>query len=194
MTGYRSEEVIEMPEFGESSYRRFLQGDKIALEEMIRTYSDSLVRFAYCYVKDASAAEDIMEDAFALYIAKKIEFDRKEQIRCWLYKTVRSRSIDYLRRHRREVPLEGIEQMLTVPDPYEDAVKQERNAMLYRNLQKLPKQYRAVLQLHYIEDFKVEHVCEILKKSPKQVYNLLTRARESLKELLIKEGITYEEL
>ena len=51
-----------------------------------------------------------------------------------------------------------------------------------------------MLQLHYIEDFKVEYICEILKKSPKQVYNLLFRARASLKELLVKEGITYEEL
>ena len=183
-----------MPIIGASSYHRYLANNPETLELLVHSYSDALVRYAYSFVGNAAAAEDIMEDAFALYIAKKIEFNQKEQIRCWLYKTVRSRSIDYLRRHRREVPIEGMEQMLTVPDPYEDAVKRERNAMLYRNLQKLPKQYRAVLQLHYIEDFKVEHVCEILKKSPKQVYNLLTRARESLKELLIKEGITYEEL
>ena len=84
--------------------------------------------------------------------------------------------------------------MLRAPDPFVDAARQERNAALYRNLQKLPQQYRVVLQLHYIEDFKVEYICEILKKSPKQVYNLLSRARVSLKELLIKEGITYEEL
>ena len=183
-----------MTGIGASSYRRYLANNPETLELLVHAYSDALVRYAYSYVGNATVAEDIMEDAFALYIAKKIEFDQKEQIRCWLYKTVRSRSIDYLRRHRREVSLEGLEQVLSTPDPYEDAAKRERDAALYRNLQKLPQQYRAVLQLHYIEDFKVERICEILKKSPKQVYNLLTRARASLKELLIKEGITYEEL
>lgn len=183
-----------MPGIGASSYRRYLANNPETLEMLVHSYSDALVRYAYSYVGNAAVAEDIMEDAFALYIAKKIEFDQKEQIRCWLYKTVRSRSIDYLRRHRREVSLEGLEQVLSAQDPYVDAAKRERDAALYRNLQKLPQQYRAVLQLHYIEDFKVERICEILKKSPKQVYNLLTRARASLKELLIKEGITYEEL
>jgi RNA polymerase sigma-70 factor (ECF subfamily) len=183
-----------MPRIGASSYRRYLANNPETLELLVHAYSDALVRYAYSYVGNAAAAEDIMEDAFALYIAKKIEFDSKEQIRCWLYKTARSRAIDYLRRHRREVSLEGLEQVLSTPDPYVDAARRERNAALYRNLQKLPQQYRVVLQLHYIEDFKVEQICEIMKKSPKQVYNLLSRARASLKELLIKEGITYEEL
>lgn len=185
---------MNMLGIGASSYRRYLANNPETLEMLVHSYSDALVRYAYSYVGDAAAAEDIMEDAFALYIVKKIEFDTKEQIRCWLYKTVRSRAVDYLRRHRREVSLEGLEQVLRAPDPFVDAARQERNAALYRNLQKLPQQYRVVLQLHYIEDFKVEYICEILKKSPKQVYNLLSRARVSLKELLIKEGITYEEL
>ena len=183
-----------MTGIGASNCSRYLGNNPETLEILIHAYSDALVRYAYCYVGNAAVAEDLMEDAYALYIAKRIEFDSKEQIRCWLYKTVRSRAVDYLRRHRREVSLEDVGQVLSTPDPYADAAKRERNAMLYRNLQKLPKQYRAVLQLHYMEDFKVEQICEILKKSPKQVYNLLTRARASLKELLMKEGITYEEL
>ena len=179
---------------GNAGYQRYLANNAQTLELLVHSYSDALVRYAYSYVGDAAAAEDIMEDAFALYIVKKIEFDSKEQLRCWLYKTVRSRAVDYLRRHRREVSLERLETVLSVPDPFEDLAKRERNAILFRNMQKLKQDYRAVLQLHYLEGFRVEQICEILNKSPKQVYNLLFRARSSLKELLIKEGITYEEL
>ena len=179
---------------GASSYRRYLANNPKTLEILVRAYADALVRYAYCYVGNAAAAEDIMEDAFALYIAKRIEFDTKEQIRCWLYKTVRSRAVDYLRRHKREVPLEDVGQVLYTSDVHEDVVKRERNAVLYSNMRKLNRDYRAVLELHYLDGFTVEQVCEIMKKSPKQVYNLLTRARASLKENLIKEGITYEDL
>lgn len=191
---YSNREVIDMTGIGASSYRRYLANNPETLEILVHTYSDALVRYAYCYVGDAAAAEDIMEDAFAIYIAKKIEFDSKEKIRCWLYKTVRSRAVDYLRRHRREVSLEDVDQVLSTPDVYEDAVKRERNAILYRSMQKLPRQYRAVLQLYYLDDFRVEQICDIMKKTSKQVYNLLTRARAALKELMMKEGITYEEL
>ena len=179
---------------GESSYRRFLEGDMTAVSELVEIYGDSLVRFAYCYVKDSAIAEDIMEDAFALYIAKNLAFESKEQVRCWLYKTVRSRAVDYLRCHKREISLDDVSQVLSVPDVFEDMVKREQKEILYRSMQKLPQQYRVALQLHYFDEFPIEQICKIMKKSHKQVYNLLTRARTSMKELLMKEGVSYEDL
>lgn len=183
-----------MTNFGVSSYRRYLANNAETLEMLVHNYSDALVRYAYTYVRNATVAEDIMEDAFAAYVVKKIEFSSKEQIRCWLYKTVRSRAVDYLRRHRREVSLEDLDAVLHVPDPTKDLITQERNDALYRSLQALPQQYRVVLQLHYLDDFSIDHICVILRKSTKQVYNLLARAKSAAKELLIKEGITHEDL
>lgn len=178
----------------ESRYRRYLANNAETLEILIREYSDALVRYAYSYVRNAAAAEDIMEDAFAAYLVKKVEFQSKEQLRCWLYKTVRSRSVDYLRRHRRQVSLEDIETILHTPCPSEDLITRERNALLYRSLQDLRQPYRVVLQLHYIDEFSVPQICSILGNSTKQVYNLLNRARVALKETLEKEGMTYEDL
>ena len=183
-----------MTNFGVSSYRRYLANNAETLEMLVHNYSDALVRYAYTYVRNATVAEDIMEDAFAAYVVKKIEFSSKEQIRCWLYKTVRSRAVDYLRRHRREVSLEDLDAVLHVPDPTKDLIIKERNDALYRSLQALPQQYRVVLQLHYLDDFSIDHICVILRKSTKQVYNLLARAKSAAKELLIKEGITHEDL
>ena len=61
-------------------------------------------------------------------------------------------------------------------------------------MQQLPEQYRQVLQLTYFDGFDVEQITVITKKSKKQVYNLLTRARSSLGKLLIKEGISDEDI
>ena len=58
-----------MPIIGASSYRRYLANNPETLELLVRAYSDALVRYAYSYVGSVAAAEDIMEDAFALYIA-----------------------------------------------------------------------------------------------------------------------------
>ena len=183
-----------MTKFGSKNYQPYLAKNKETLEMLVHAYSDALVRYAYSYVGSAAVAEDIMEDAFAIYLVKKVEFESKEQIRCWLYKTVRSRAVDYLRRRRREVFLEDLEMVLHTPCPSEDLMRKERNAILYRNLKDMPVQYRSVLYLHYIEEFSIEQICTIMGKSTKQVYNLLSRAKAALKASLVKEGITHEDL
>lgn len=179
---------------GDAGYQRYLANNAQTLEMLVHSYSDALVRFAYSYVGSIAAAEDITADAFAIYLVKKIEFGSKEQLRSWLYKTVRSRAIDYLRRHRRQVSLEELEIILHTPCPSEDLMRKERNEILYRSLQSLRRPYRDVLLLHYIEGFSVQQLCTILGKSSKQVYNLLARAKTALKEILIKEGMTYEDI
>ena len=71
----------------------------------------------------------------------------------------------------------------------EDALrKRPRNETRYISLQKLPEQDKEVRYLNYCGGFSVKEICHILKKNEKQVYNLLSRARSTLKEILVKEG------
>ena len=183
-----------MTEHGESSCRRIPANDPQALAYLVRTYSDARVRYAYCYVGSAAAAEDIMEDAFAALLVKGGKLSGEEQTRAWLYKTVHNKAVDYLRRHRREVPLEDVENVLHSPGPEQDALTRDRNEKIYICLRRLPEQYREVLQLAYFDGFSVEEIRRIMGRSRKQVYNLLFRGKIALKELLIKEGITHEDL
>ena len=178
---------------GESSYRRFLEGDMTAVSELVEIYGDSLVRFAYCYVKDSAIAEDIMEDAFASLLVKRKRFQSGENLRAYLYKITRNKCIDYIRFRKRHLTLGDYESVLVGADLYEGVAERARNRTLYRCMNDLPPQYAEVLYLVYIEDRPIEQVCKLLKKTKKQVYNLLARAKTSLKALLIKEGISYED-
>lgn len=183
-----------MAETGVSSYRRFPQGEQTALDQILITYSDALVRFAYSFVRESAAAEDIAAESIAILLTRPKHFRDDAHLRAYLYKTVRNKSIDYLRLHRYTVPLEDVENVLGSGDPELDAMKKERDAAIFRCLQRLPEQYRQVLLLAYFDGFEPGQICGILKKSPKQVYNLLARARVALKELLEKEGITHEDI
>ena len=185
---------IRMKEHGVSSYRRFLRGETDALEVLVTTYSDELVRFAFGYVKSEAAAEDVVSDAFATLFMKAKHFSEDDQLRAFLYKIVRNRSVDYLRRHRRELPLEDVEGALSVSDAEGRLLNKERDETLHRCLAQLPAQYREVLELTWFEEFSNEQVASILGKSAKQVYNLRSRAKETLKRMLEKEGITREYL
>lgn len=175
-------------------WNAFLDGDDCELEELVRTYSDPLVRFAYCFVRDSAVAEDVMEDAFATLVFKRKRFKESDNLRAYLYKTVRNRCVDYLRARKRLVPLDDVERVLPVADGEEAAIRLENERAVYCCMQSLSPQYAEVLYLYYFEGRTAQELCKILKRNKKQIYNLLSRARTSLKELLIKEGISYENL
>lgn len=182
-----------MTDSGASSYRLNLT-DPGAIEYWVQTLAEPLIRYAYSITHSSAAAEDAMEDAFAALLAGNRRFRSPEQLRAWLYKTTHNKSVDYLRRHKREVPLEDVENVLSSPDPASSAALRERNKTIYICMQRLPQQYREVLILTYFDGFSASEVCTVMHRSKKQVYNLLARARIALKELLIQEGITHEEL
>ena len=176
---------------GIGSYRRYLQGDESALEELVSAYGDALVRFAYCFVRDSYLAEDIVQDAFATLIFKRRHFSDCDNLRAYLYKTVRNKCVSALRFSKNRVPIEDLENVLVGGDAESDTVLSERNARLYACLQSLPPQYAEVLYLVYIDGEKPKTASKILKKSEKQTYNLLARAKSALKERLIEEDF-YE--
>ena len=135
-----------------------------------------------------------MEDAFAHLIAKGGEFAQEAAVRAWLYKVVHNKAILYLRRHKKEVPLQDVEQVLSGGSLEADLLRRERNEILYLCLQKLPPDYRQALQLRYLEDFSPAQIARITGQSSKRVYNLLQRGRITLREYLIEEGVSCEDI
>lgn len=183
-----------MAEFGESSYRRFLQGDKTALEQLIAHYSDPLVRYAYSLVKDACIAEEVMEDTVAALFMKAPKLQSELHLRRYLYRIAHNLCMDHLCRRRNHVALEDVENVLGSGDLQLDAERKDRDQTIYICMQKLPRQYREVLSLTYFEGFSTEDICMVLHSTRKQVYNLHARAKTALRILLEKEGITYEDI
>lgn len=176
------------------SYCRYLKGDEDALEELVKGCSNALIRFAYCYVPDSTAAEEIMEDAIVALIMKRKQLNNEAAFRSYLFKITRNTAIDYLRKWRKTVALEDVQNILMTEDMEVSYSRRARNELVYIQIQSLPEQYRQILHLTYYEDFSLEQASKIMGKSMKQVYNLHARAKETLKQRLIKEGMTYEEL
>ena len=157
----------------------------------VQQYSDTLVRYAYCIVGDSAASEEIVLQAIATFVYRNAD---RALGKAYLYRIVRNRAIDYLRAHRRLVPLSDVEEVLSCGMQVEQrAMERERYATLYRCLSRLAVDYRHALYLQ-LEGFAVADMCRIMGKKTKQVYNLLARAKVALKEELIKEGFDYEDL
>ena len=69
---------------GESSYRRFLSGDKDGLAEVMIIYRDGLVLYLSSLVCNISLAEEVMEETFVKLYVKKPKFKGKSSFKTWL--------------------------------------------------------------------------------------------------------------
>ena len=87
---------------GASSYRRFLDGDESAFDEIMKELFDNLVFFIDRYVHDIHAAEDIAIDAFSDLVVNKHRYNFKVTLKTYLFMLGRSRALNYIK-HRKVI-------------------------------------------------------------------------------------------
>ncbi len=182
---------------GESSYRRFLNGDDSAITDIVRDYKDGLILYINSYVKNIYIAEDLCEDTFFRLITKKPKFYGKSSFKSWLYAIGRNVAVDYIRHNSKIIstPIEDMTAYLSDKQNLETAyIKNEQKILLHKSISKLCVEYQTVLWLSYFEGFSNKEISIILKKNDRQITNLLYRAKQALKSILEKEGYVYEKL
>lgn len=182
---------------GADSYRRFLAGDDNGIVEIIRAYKDGLILFLNRYVNNIHIAEDLAEDTFFRLVVKKPRFTARYSFKTWLYTIGRNLAISHMRRSKRisPVPVEDLEHMRRDEDSLEQSyIREEQKIMLHRALSGIRHEYSQVLYLKYFEDLTNAQIAVVMKKSKRQIENLIYQAKQSLKSELNREGFYYEEL
>jgi RNA polymerase sigma-70 factor (ECF subfamily) len=181
---------------GADNYRRFLSGDKEGLADIIRYYRDGLTLYIYSIVGNIGIAEELMEDTFVRLYVYKPKYSGKSSFKTWLYSIGKHIAADYIRRNSRIKHISS-ETVLDVADEANleaDTIKSEESKMLHKAIQRLKPEYEQVLYLSYFENFSNKETAAIMKKTTRQVENLLYNAKKALKNELEKEGYVYENL
>ena len=182
---------------GASSYRRFLNGDNEGIVEIIRDYKDDLTLYLNTYVRNIGTSEELMEDVFVKLVTKKPRFSGKSSFKTWLYAIGRNTAIDHLRRVSK-LSVTSADDLYDLADGDENTeysyIKQENRQILHKAMQKLRPQYRQVLYLIFFEELDNEQAGQVMRKSKRQIENLVYHAKQSLKTQLKKEGFVYEDI
>ncbi|MBP5461731.1 MAG: RNA polymerase sigma factor, partial [Lachnospiraceae bacterium] len=97
---------------GASSYRRYLEGDKEGIAEIVREFKDGLILYLNGYVDNLYTAEDLTEDTFFKLMTRKPRFSGRSSFKTWLYTIGRNIAVDWLRRESKQtvLPAEDMEQ------------------------------------------------------------------------------------
>jgi len=176
---------------GASSYRRFLDGDESAFENIMKELFRGLVFFVDSFVHDTHAAEDIAIDVFSDLIVHKHRYNFKVSLKTYLYMVGRSRALDYIK-HRKTVNFVELSEAAGAVDDTalleETVLADERKRLIHTAVVRLPEDMRLAVHLVYFEEMTYEDAARVMKKNRKQVDNLLYRAKKELRIILGEDG------
>ncbi len=172
---------------GASSYRRFLDGDETGFDELIRDYREPLTLFINRYVNDYSIAEDLAIDSFTYVLLHPGKYNFKTAFKTYIYMIGKSRAIDYIRR-KKIVSFEMIDDnAVSKSDTFGSVVETQKRNMLISAINGLPLNMQDAVVLVYFEGMSYDDAARVLKKTRKQIDNLIYRAKATLKEALKEE-------
>lgn len=162
-------------------------GDKDALNRLAQHYHKALLRFAYKLCADEQLASDIVQDVW-LETSKTLQrLQEPRAFKSWIFRAVRWRCIDQLRRLQREEQYQKEQRQSQGEDLLDNGPPDASNQAVIKFINQLPATEREVLHLFYLEESSVQEVAVILNVPAGTVKSRLNRARNKLKILLEKQ-------
>lgn len=153
-------------------------------------HSTSILGFILFMVNDYQQAEDLTQETFVKAYIYFDTYKRQSSEKTWLFSIAHNVTIDYLRKRKPMLVLKEI--FLLLEDktslPEEKIELKEESFELYKGLSRLKDSYRKIIILRKIKGFSTADTAIILNWSESKVKSTLSRALNSLKKELIKEG------
>ncbi len=159
-------------------------GAQWSVEKIFDEYGNMLYRIAFVMMKNSFDAEDMVQDILIKYMECKKNFETEEHRKAWLIRVTINLCKNRLRFYRNH-PKISMEQLSRYYESEEDTAVMD--ALLL-----LPRKYREVLLLHYVEGYQGKEIAAMLGLSQAAVRKRLERGRRKLGELLEEEGCRIE--
>ena len=166
------------------------------LAELLAAQGDRLYALALRTTRDPDLAAEAVQEAFASALEHAGEFAGAAKPSTWLHRIVYTKSIDQLRRRRREVALpdepaelgpedDRLAHLAAWPRPPDELLfAAETRAALERAIGELAPVQRAILELMEMEGHSSQEVGQMLGLPPATVRVYLHRARLRLRARL----------
>lgn len=165
---------------------RLQKGDKNALKILFDRYYDDLFRYGMKLILNRETAEEIVQDIFISLWEKHKERDISS-FRHYLFKAVKNRSINYIKRNVpsfNQIEDERIFNESYEVTPHEQMANRELAELVENALGKLPKRCALVFSLSRNSDMSYKEIAEELDISVRTVENQIGIALKKLREML----------
>ena len=166
-------------------------GDKYAIELLIRRQQKAVYNAAYRLVGNKDDAAEVAQQTFLKMIEKLEQYDTNFKFFSWIYRITINESINFLRkRNTQTLNTDDLESVL--PGPADTLSQQELQTRVQTALMKLKDEHRSVIVLKHFVDCNYQEISEILQIPINKVRSRLFTARQQMKARLHKTG-NYDE-
>jgi RNA polymerase sigma-70 factor (ECF subfamily) len=171
----------------------------------LQKHRPQLVRFAMLQLRNATAAEDVVQETLLAALQSGASFAGQSSVKTWLVGILKHKIIDAIRKQSREQPLESADDETDIEDLQnavylddghhretpadwgnpESALEQRKFfEVLERCMDGLPKRTAKVFMMREVMGLETDEICKDLGITSTNCWVLLYRARMALRECL----------
>src|ERR1700684_945763 len=159
------------------------KGSQAAFEALVARYESRLLAFCRHLLASREDAEDVLQEVMTAAFNAILADERPINVRPWLYRIARNRSLNHLRR----IQAIGVDSMdhhlaehgTSTADKVHD---REEFRLLVGDIHELPETQKTALVLREMDALSYEQIAEAMETTVSSVKSLLVRARVSLAE------------
>ncbi|HEY4997332.1 MAG TPA: sigma-70 family RNA polymerase sigma factor, partial [Solirubrobacteraceae bacterium] len=171
------------------------RGQPAAFETLCARYQSRLLAFCRHMLNSREDAEDVLQEVFAAAFNAVLADERAINVRPWLYRIARNRSLNHLRRASAigvdSMDVHFAENGLSTSDK---VLKRESFRELIADVHELPETQRTALLLREIDALSYEQISQAMETTVPSVKSLLVRARISLAEAAEARKLSCEQV
>lgn len=149
------------------------------VERIVNEYGDMLYRLCVLMLKNESDAEDVVQETIVKYYQKAPAFADQEHEKAWLTRVAANHCRDLLRFWGRHPQIGD--------DCLEKRTGDSSDSGILEALASVPEKFRLVLTLYYIEEYRIDEIAKIIRRTPSAVKMRLQKGRKLLEKIYREE-------
>ena len=171
------------------------RGNQSAYEALVGRYHTRILGFTRHMLASKEDAEDVTQESFAAAYSAMMADERAINVKPWLYRIARNRSLNHLRRQTAIGVDDFDHHVANHGRTTEDEVGQREDLrQLMTDVRDLPESQRTALLLREIDALSYDQIAEAMETTVPSVKSLLVRARGGLAEAAEARQISCEEV
>lgn len=167
-----------------------IAGNEAAIETLIRRHEAGVYRLALSIVRDEADAHEITQETFISALRALPSYQERKSFKAWLYVIALNLSRSHLRKRKFLEKLRTTTTSLfrlespKQTSPEEVVIHNQKEAVIWNELNKLDERHRIVVILRYFQDLSISEISEILQVNEGTIHSRLHTARERLRNAL----------
>jgi len=146
-----------------------------------------LYRFALAFIKRSDEAEDIVQEVGLKLWERRDELETLHNVEAYAMSSVKNRCLDYARSPLSQTDeLTETDEVAYEQTPYKSLEQTDMVVFVRRLIARLPEQQQMVIRLRDIEGYELDEIAEITGINEGTVRVNLSRARQKIREELLK--------